>query len=75
MDDAIIVVANLDPHSTRETTVHLDPTLFGVDPATLFDVTDLITGAKFSWGLHNYVRLDAFTEPVHILHVDAAKGA
>ena len=74
-DDAIIVVANLDPHSVRETTVHLDPTLFGVDPTRLFEVTDLITGQKFSWGLHNYVRLDAFTEPVHILHVDTAKGS
>jgi starch synthase (maltosyl-transferring) len=32
-------------------------------------VTDLITGADFEWGRDNYVRLDAFTEPAHILHV------
>ena len=34
-------------------------------------VTDLITGQKFVWGEHNYVRLDSFTEPAHILRVEA----
>ena len=74
-DDAIIVVANLDPHSVREATVHLDPALFGVDPETTYDVIDLITGDSFTWGQHNFVRLDAFTEPVHILRVEFAKGS
>ncbi len=74
-DDAIIVVANLDPHSVRQTTVHLDPALFGVDPDAPFDVTDLITGGTFTWGQHNFVRLDAFTEPVHILRVEFPKGS
>jgi starch synthase (maltosyl-transferring) len=73
-DDAIIVVANVDPHSVRETTVHLDPTRFGFEPGTDFTVTDLITGASFVWGTDNYVRLDAFTEPVHILRVEYPKG-
>jgi len=27
---------------------------------------DEITGATYSWGEHNYVRLDPFTEPAHI---------
>ena len=72
--DAIIVIANLDPHSVRETTVHLDPTRFGIDPADQFDVTELITKQKFTWGLRNFVRLDAFTEPVHILRVELPRG-
>jgi starch synthase (maltosyl-transferring) len=67
--DAIIVVVNVDPHSVRETLVHLDPTRFGLEPDARFGVVDLITGARFDWGLSNFVRLDAFTEPVHILHV------
>ena len=70
--DTIIVVANVDPHSVRETTVHLDPTLFGLAADATFSVHDLITGARFEWGRDNYVRLDAFGEPVHILHVDTA---
>jgi starch synthase (maltosyl-transferring) len=72
--DAIIVVANLDPHSVRETTVHLDPTRFGIEPREIFEVADLITKQKFSWGTDNYVRLDAFTEPVHILRVELPRG-
>ena len=73
--DGIIVVANVDPHSVRETTVHLDPTRFGIDPAVPFEVTDLITKDRFTWGIDNYVRLDAFTEPVHILRVEYPKGS
>ena len=73
-DDAIIVVANVDPHSVRETTVHLDSTRFGLDRGTEFTVTDLLTQASFVWGGDNYVRLDAFTEPVHILRVEYPKG-
>jgi starch synthase (maltosyl-transferring) len=68
-DDTIIVVANLDPHSVRETTVHLDTSVWGAAPGSRFPVTDLNTGQRWEWGEHNYVRLDAFTEPVHVLHV------
>lgn len=67
--DTIIVVANVDPHSVRESTVHLDTTIWGAEPGSSFEVEDLITGAVWNWSDHNYVRLDAFTEPVHILHV------
>ncbi|PPL16200.1 alpha-1,4-glucan--maltose-1-phosphate maltosyltransferase [Microterricola pindariensis] len=68
-EDAVIVVANLDPHSVRETTVHLDPELFGLSAGAAFQVENLVTGELWNWGEHNYVRLDAFTEPVHILAV------
>ncbi len=69
LDDTIIVVANVDPHSVRETTVYLDTTRWGVPLGGSFEVEDLLTGAVWTWGEHNYVRLDAFTEPVHILKV------
>jgi len=67
--DTIIVVANVDPHSARETTVHLDTTVWGVQPGVTYEVEDLVTGQVWTWSDHNFVRLDAFTEPVHILHV------
>ncbi len=72
--DGIIVVANVDPHSVRETTVHLDVTRFGVTPGAVFDVVDLLSGQRFSWGEHDYVRLDAFNQPVHILSVQYRNG-
>nr|WP_314841883.1 maltotransferase domain-containing protein [uncultured Microbacterium sp.] len=67
--DTIIVVANVDPHSVRETTIHLDTTVWGVSPGETFEVEDLLTGDVWTWADHNYVRLDAFAEPVHILKV------
>jgi starch synthase (maltosyl-transferring) len=71
--DTIIVVANVDPHSVRQTMVHLDTRLWNVLPGDPFDVEDLITGATWTWADHNFVRLDAFNEPVHILHVKESR--
>jgi len=72
--DAIIVVANVDPHSARETTVHLDVTKFGLAPGGTYTVRDLVTGQSWTWGDDNYVRLDAFVEPVHVLSVDLTRA-
>jgi starch synthase (maltosyl-transferring) len=67
--DTVIVVVNTDPHSVRETTVHLDLTRFGLAPGDRFGVHDEVSGADWIWTDSNYVRLDSFTEPVHILEV------
>ncbi len=67
--DTIIVVINVDPHSVRQTMVHLDTLVWGVEPGDPFEVEELLTGARWTWSQHNFVRLDAFTEPAHILHV------
>ncbi|HEX3679164.1 MAG TPA: alpha-1,4-glucan--maltose-1-phosphate maltosyltransferase [Galbitalea sp.] len=74
VSDGIIVVANVDPHSVRETTVHLDASKFGLELGTSFDVIDLLSGQQFIWGEHNYVRLDAFVQPVHVLSVNYGKA-
>ncbi|CAN5382793.1 alpha-1,4-glucan--maltose-1-phosphate maltosyltransferase [soil metagenome] len=73
VDDTLIVVANVDPHSVRETTVHLDLAELGLTPGDTFAVRDLISGAEWTWSDSNYVRLDAFTEPVHVLSVEREK--
>jgi starch synthase (maltosyl-transferring) len=69
-NDGLIVVANVDPHAARETTVHLDLSLLGLVPGSAYDVKELITGQRWTWSDSNFVRLDAFTEPVHILSID-----
>ncbi|QWT25351.1 alpha-1,4-glucan--maltose-1-phosphate maltosyltransferase [Subtercola sp. PAMC28395] len=69
LPDGLIVVANVDPWSVRETTVRLDVTKFGLEPGAQFRVTDAVTGASWLWGADNYVRLNSFAEPVHILSV------
>ncbi|MGM1030587.1 MAG: alpha-1,4-glucan--maltose-1-phosphate maltosyltransferase [Actinomycetota bacterium] len=67
--DTIIVVANVDPHSARQTTVHLDLTKLGLRPGESFEAHDLISGERWTWSDHNFVRLDAFVEPAHVIHV------
>ncbi|WP_182523792.1 alpha-1,4-glucan--maltose-1-phosphate maltosyltransferase [Nocardioides dongkuii] len=68
-DDTVIVVVNLDPHATRETTVHLDLPAMGREWGDTFLVRDEITGEEWSWGANNYVRLDPYHEPAHVLTV------
>jgi starch synthase (maltosyl-transferring) len=68
-EDVMLVVANLDPHATRETKVHLDMPALGLDPGEKFVAHDLITGASWHWGEHNFVRLGPDGEPVHIIHI------
>ncbi len=68
-DDVILVIANLDPHATRETQVHLDMGALGLNQGENFVAHDLITGASWHWGEHNFVRLGPDGEPVHIIHI------
>ncbi|GAA1410898.1 alpha-1,4-glucan--maltose-1-phosphate maltosyltransferase [Kitasatospora putterlickiae] len=62
LTDHLITVVNLDPHHTQEATVTLD----GDGP---YAVHDELTGAAYTWGRHNYVRLDPSAEPAHLLTV------
>jgi starch synthase (maltosyl-transferring) len=68
-DDVVLVVLNLDPHGTRETTVHLDLPSLGLAPEDRVLVRDEVTGSEWTWGRDNYVRLDPFEEPAHLLTV------
>ena len=68
-EDTVIVVVNLDPHATRETTVHVDLPALGMDWDESYLVHDEITDQTWNWGQHNYVRLDPHHEPAHVLTV------
>jgi starch synthase (maltosyl-transferring) len=68
-EDTLIVVVNLDPHGTRESIVHLDMPALGLNWNDTFTVHDLLSGAVYRWGEHNYVRLDPHDQPAHVLHV------
>jgi starch synthase (maltosyl-transferring) len=71
--DTVIVVVNVDPHGTRETTVHLDMAALGLGDLDSFVVHDEITGADWTWAQHNYVRLDPHHEPAHVLTVRSGR--
>ncbi|QNN52013.1 alpha-1,4-glucan--maltose-1-phosphate maltosyltransferase [Nocardioides mesophilus] len=72
LEDIVIVVVNVDPHGTRETTVNLNMPALGMDWHDQFSVHDEITGQSWTWGQRNYVRLDPYYEPAHILTVRRA---
>ncbi len=66
-DDTVLVVVNLNPFNTAEATITLDlPALGGTES---IEVTDQLSGARYTWGHENYVRLDPHTEPAHIFVV------
>ncbi|HEY5201935.1 MAG TPA: alpha-1,4-glucan--maltose-1-phosphate maltosyltransferase [Acidothermaceae bacterium] len=67
--DTILVIVNLNPFNVSEATVALDMPALGVDWAAQLDVTDLISGARYTFGQYNYVRLDPHVEPAHIFLV------
>ena len=67
--DTVLVVANLDPHATRETTIHLDMEALGLASWSTFDAHDHITNQTWEWRSDNFIRLGPESEPVHIIHV------
>jgi starch synthase (maltosyl-transferring) len=68
-EDLVIVVVNVDPHAARETTVHLNMPALGMDWHDTFEVHDELSDQSWTWGERNYVRLDPYHEPAHILTV------
>jgi len=71
-DDTVLVVVNLDPHAPHEATTFLDMPALGFDWHDKFVVRDELTGESYVWGEHNYVWLDPFHTPAHVLSVHRA---
>ena len=72
--DTVIVVVNVDPHAPHTTTVHLNMPALGMGWEDGFAVTDEITGQTWQWGAHNYVHLDPYEEPAHVLSVHSSSA-
>jgi starch synthase (maltosyl-transferring) len=68
-EDTIIVVANLDPHSTRWSTVRLDMPQLGLHPDEGFRAHDLITDQWWDWTREVRVKLGPDHEPVHVVEL------
>ncbi|MGH7925479.1 MAG: alpha-1,4-glucan--maltose-1-phosphate maltosyltransferase, partial [Candidatus Binatus sp.] len=68
--NVILVAVNLDPFHPHHATALVPPEVPGTVAGGTFRVTDLITGARYTWSERNYLRLDPLVEPAHILKVD-----
>jgi starch synthase (maltosyl-transferring) len=68
--NVILTAVNLDPFHPQICTAFVPPEVVGVAPGQSYRVTDLLTNATYTWSERNYVRLDPYIEPAHILKVD-----
>ena len=64
--NAVLVVVNLDPYYTQDGILRLNLSEIGINPGESFEVTDQITGATYTWGAENYVRLAPQQNVAHI---------
>ena len=67
--DVVIVVLNLDPHGVQEGRVYLDMPSLGLEYGQTFFVHEEITGADWTWWQDNFVQLNPWACPVHVLSV------
>ncbi len=69
-DDVILILVNLDPHNRQWGFVDLVLDRLGLDGHQSYIVYDLLTDAHYHWqGARNYVELNPYTLPAHVLHV------
>ncbi|WP_462417970.1 maltotransferase domain-containing protein [Kytococcus sp. Marseille-QA3725] len=68
-DDLVLVVANLNPHTTVEATVRWDLTALGLESGSGFTAHDVVTDETWQWGDAVYVRLGVDAEPIHLVEV------
>jgi starch synthase (maltosyl-transferring) len=67
----VLVVVNLDPHFAQAGWTALSLPALGLGPDEPFAVTDLVSGARYTWrGGRNYVSLRPAEQPGHIFRVE-----
>ena len=71
-DDAILVVANLDPHHVQSGWIDVDLRALGLSDYGAWTVEDLLAGERYPWwGSRNFVMLDPRRAPAHVFAVAA----
>ncbi len=67
--DVMLMVVNLDPYNTQSGWLSLSLASMGIDPYQHFEVHDLLNDREYLWGENNYVELNPYVMPAHILQV------
>jgi len=72
--NAVIVVVNLDPAATHGSILHVPAEAIGVAPGESYQVRDILTNQRYTWGDRNAVELDPIGgEPAHVLVVERGR--
>jgi starch synthase (maltosyl-transferring) len=70
LSNVILVAVNMDPFAPHDSWVHLPPGELDIADEEAYEVHDLLSGERYTWrGRHNWVRLDPWVWPAHILRV------
>jgi starch synthase (maltosyl-transferring) len=70
LEEAVLVVVNLDPHHAQSGWLSLPLAALGIDAERPFQVHDLLGGARYLWhGPRNFVSLDPESTPAHIFRL------
>ena len=67
--DVMLMVVNIDPYNTQSGWLSLSLASMGIDPYQHFEVHDLLNDREYLWGENNYVELNPYVMPAHILQV------
>jgi starch synthase (maltosyl-transferring) len=68
--DTVLTVVNLDPQRKQSGWVELPMEHFRLDPGRVYQMHDLLTGARYLWrDMRNYVELDPHFAPAHIFRL------
>lgn len=71
-ENLILVVVNLDPNDTQETTIHWNMDLLGFN-AESFKVIDLFDNKEYEWSPHTFVRLQPSRPVGKVAHIVKVK--
>ena len=71
-DNLILVVVNLDPLRSQESTVHWDMWALGIESES-FEVIDLLDEKRYTWSPHTYVKLDPTKSDRKVAHICRVK--
>jgi starch synthase (maltosyl-transferring) len=73
LSNILLIAVNLDPWQWHECTVTVPPSVVGTVAGQTYRVIDQLSGAEYTWGERNYVRLEPQVQPAHILRVEKGR--
>jgi starch synthase (maltosyl-transferring) len=68
--NVLLIAVNLDPLHAQESMVTVPLWEIGIRTGETYEVEDLLTGNRYTWGGRNFVRLAPDALPAHILRVE-----
>lgn len=66
LSNVVLAVVNLDWRYVQSGWVDIPAASLGLDPARPYQVHDILTGARYTWGARNFVKLDPSVMPAHL---------